>query len=65
MPTPKTNFIIAAAQAAPAFLNREATLDKACKLILEAGRNDASIAVFSESSIPTCPIGSGPCLPAV
>jgi len=55
MPTPNIAFKIAAVQAAPVFLNREATVEKACKLISEAGQNDSRLVVFPESFIPTYP----------
>jgi nitrilase len=53
--TPNTSFKIAAVQATPVFLNREATVDKASELIAEAGRNGASLVVFTESFIPAYP----------
>jgi nitrilase len=49
MSTPSAKFVVAAVQAAPVFLNRDATVDK------EAGRNDASLVVFPESFIPAYP----------
>jgi len=55
MPTPSTPFKIAAVQAAPMFLNREATVEKACRLISEAAHQGARLIVFPESFIPTYP----------
>lgn len=47
---------LAAAQAAPVFLDREATVDKACELIREAGRMGADIVGFPEGFIPAHPV---------
>jgi len=55
MPIPNTAFKIAAVQAAPVFLNRDATVEKSCKLIAEASRENARIIVFPESFIPAYP----------
>lgn len=46
---------VAAVQAAPIFLNREATVEKACRLIRQAGSNGANIVVFPECYIPGYP----------
>lgn len=46
---------LAAVQAAPVFLNREATIEKACRLIREAGEKKADIIGFPEGFIPTHP----------
>ena len=49
------SFIIAAAQAAPVFLNKKKTVEKACKIIQKAGKNGAKLIVFPEAFIPGYP----------
>jgi nitrilase len=46
---------VAAAQIAPAFLQREATVEKACAVIREAAAHGAQLVVFPEAYIPTYP----------
>jgi len=48
-------FKIAAAQLTPVFLNKEKTVDKACKAIIEAGKNGAKLIVFPEAFISGYP----------
>ena len=48
-------FTIAAVQATPVFLDRDATVAKACKLIAQAGKQGARIITFPEAFIPTYP----------
>lgn len=46
---------VAAAQISPVYLNKQATVDKACQYILQAGRAGAKLVVFPEALIPGYP----------
>ena len=48
-------FKIAVVQASPVFMDREATVEKVCRLIAESANNGAQIVVFPEAFIPTYP----------
>lgn len=50
-----SHFKVAAIQAAPVYMNREETVEKACKLIEEAAKNGAKIIGFPECFIPGFP----------
>jgi nitrilase len=47
---------IAAVQAAPVWMDRTRSVDKACSLIIEAGRNGADVVGFPENFIPGHPV---------
>ena len=47
---------VAAVQAAPVFLNREATIARATQLLGQAAENGAQLVVFPESFIPCYPV---------
>lgn len=48
-------FNLAIIQASPIFMNKDATIDKACKLMIDAAKKGADIAVFPEAFIPGYP----------
>ncbi len=51
-------FTAAAVQAAPVFMDKEATIEKCCSLIKEAASQGAKLIVFPETFIPTFPYWS-------
>jgi nitrilase len=50
-----TSVKVAAVQTSPVFLDREATVDKACTLLDKAASEGAGLVVFPETFIPTYP----------
>ncbi len=50
---------VAAAQVSPIFMDKEATIDKACRTIEKAGKAGAKLVVFSETFIPGYPYWRG------
>jgi nitrilase len=50
------SFTIAAVQACPVYLDRGATIAKACRLIAEVGAAGAGLAVFPEAFVPGYPV---------
>ena len=51
-----SNYKVASIQAAPVFLNKDATLEKASRLIDEAASNGAALVVFPETWVPGYPV---------
>jgi predicted amidohydrolase len=50
-----SEFTLGAAQAAPVYFNREASTDKACELIREAGKMNVDLLAFGETWLPGYP----------
>jgi nitrilase len=54
-PSGNALFTVASVQAAPVFMDRTATVEKACSLIGDAARNGAKVIVFPEAFVPGYP----------
>jgi nitrilase len=54
--TPSQPFLVVAVQISPAFLDREATIDRACEAIADAGTRGARLVVFPEAFVPGYPL---------
>ena len=54
--TPAEPFLVAAVQSSPAFLDRDATIDRACDAITSAAARGARLVVFPEAFVPGYPL---------
>ena len=54
----KQKFKVAAAHAAPVFMNKTATIKKTISLIEQAAEADVELLVFPETFIPGYPVGN-------
>jgi predicted amidohydrolase len=55
-PPKETKFKVAAAHAAPVFMNKAATIKKTVQLIEQAAENEIKLLVFPETFIPGYPV---------
>jgi predicted amidohydrolase len=56
----QTKFKVAAAHAAPVFMDKAATLKKVVRLIEQAGAEEIKLLVFPETFVPGYPVRSVP-----
>ena len=56
--TDHPEFTLAAIQAAPVYLDREASTEKACQVIEEAAKKGANFAAFAETWLPGYPLAA-------
>jgi nitrilase len=54
--TPGEPFLVAAVQISPAFLDRDATIDRACQAIADAASRGARLVAFPEAFVPGYPL---------
>ncbi|MEP6732512.1 MAG: carbon-nitrogen hydrolase family protein, partial [bacterium] len=54
--TPGRPFLVAAVQMSPVFLDRDATIDRACEAIDAAAKRGARLVVFPEALVPGYPL---------
>ena len=52
--------MVAAAHAAPVFMNKAATIKKVISLIEQAAKDDVKLLVFPETFVPGYPVGGYP-----